>query len=64
MRSKMRLLGAPAERAALSERALRRVSERFAWPAVAQATAEQYRQALAARGAAAQGATGQEQPPC
>jgi glycosyltransferase involved in cell wall biosynthesis len=41
-----RLLGSPAERAALSERALRRVSERFAWPAVAQATTEQYLQAL------------------
>jgi glycosyltransferase involved in cell wall biosynthesis len=41
-----RLLGSPAERAALSERALRRVSERFAWPAVAQATAEQYRHAI------------------
>ena len=48
-----RLLGSPAERAALSERALRRVSERFAWPAVAQATAEQYRQAIS-----------KEQPPC
>jgi glycosyltransferase involved in cell wall biosynthesis len=70
-----RLLGAPAERAALSERALRRVSERFAWPAVAQATAEQYRNAIAARGGAARGgaarggtarggAEGQEQPPC
>jgi glycosyltransferase involved in cell wall biosynthesis len=70
-----RLLGAPAERAALSERALRRVSERFAWPAVAQATAEQYRQAIAARGGAARGgaagggaaredAAGQEQPLC
>ena len=41
-----RLLGSPAERTALSERALRRVSERFAWPAVAQATAEQYRHAI------------------
>jgi glycosyltransferase involved in cell wall biosynthesis len=70
-----RLLGAPAERAALSERALRRVSERFAWPAVAQATAEQYRNAIAARGGAARGgaargdaarggAEGQEQPAC
>jgi glycosyltransferase involved in cell wall biosynthesis len=48
-----RLLGAPAERAALSERALRRVSERFAWPAVAQATEEQYRLAI-----------GKERPSC
>ena len=37
-----RLHHSPAERAALSERALRRVSERFAWPAVAQATVGQY----------------------
>jgi MMP alpha-(1->4)-mannosyltransferase len=51
-----RLLGAPAERAALSERALRRVSERFAWPAVAQATTEQYLQAM--------GAIGEERPSC
>ena len=51
-----RLLGAPAERAALSERALHRVSERFAWPAVAQATTEQYLQAM--------GAIGEERPSC
>jgi glycosyltransferase involved in cell wall biosynthesis len=37
-----RLHDSPAERAALADRALRRVGERFAWPAVAQATAEQY----------------------
>lgn len=37
-----RLHHSPAERAALSERALRRVSERFAWPAVARATVAQY----------------------
>jgi glycosyltransferase involved in cell wall biosynthesis len=37
-----RLHHSPAERAALSERALRRVSERFAWPAVARATVGQY----------------------
>jgi len=37
-----RLHDSPAERAALAERALRRVGERFAWPAVAQATVEQY----------------------
>ena len=49
-----RLLGSPAERAALSERALRRVSERFAWPAVARATAERYLHAMGL----------QELPPC
>ena len=37
-----RLHDSPAERAALADRALRRVSERFAWAAVAQATAGQY----------------------
>jgi glycosyltransferase involved in cell wall biosynthesis len=37
----------PAERAALADRALRRVGERFAWAAVAQATVAQYRQAQA-----------------
>ena len=37
-----RLHDSPAERAALADRALRRVSERFAWPAVAQATVGQY----------------------
>ena len=41
-----RLHDSPAERAALSERALRRVSERFAWPAVATATAALYRRAI------------------
>ena len=41
-----RLLGSPAERAVLSERALRRVGERFAWPAVARATAGQYAEAI------------------
>ncbi len=44
-----RLHDSPAERAALADRALRRVGERFAWPAVARATVEQY---LAAMGAA------------
>jgi glycosyltransferase involved in cell wall biosynthesis len=38
-----RLHDSPAERAALADRALRRVGERFAWSAVARATAEQYR---------------------
>jgi len=37
-----RLHDSPAERAALADRALRRVGERFAWPAVARATAGQY----------------------
>jgi MMP alpha-(1->4)-mannosyltransferase len=41
-----RLHDSPAERAALADRALRRVGERFAWPAVAQATVAQYRDAL------------------
>ncbi len=41
----------PAERAALSERALRRVRERFAWSAVARATADRYRAAIRAAGA-------------
>jgi glycosyltransferase involved in cell wall biosynthesis len=40
-----RLHDSPAERAVLAERALRRVGERFAWPAVAQATVAQYREA-------------------
>jgi glycosyltransferase involved in cell wall biosynthesis len=38
-----RLHDSPAERAALAGRALDRVGERFAWSAVARATAEQYR---------------------
>ncbi|HEY6312522.1 MAG TPA: glycosyltransferase family 4 protein [Streptosporangiaceae bacterium] len=37
-----RLHDSPAERAALADRGLRRISERFAWPAVAQATVAQY----------------------
>jgi glycosyltransferase involved in cell wall biosynthesis len=41
-----RLHDSPAERAALADRALRRVGERFAWPAVAQATVAEYRGAL------------------
>jgi glycosyltransferase involved in cell wall biosynthesis len=40
-----RLHDSPAERAALADRALRRVGERFAWTAVAQATVAQYRAA-------------------
>ena len=41
-----RLYDSPAERAALAERALRRVGEQFAWPAVARATVAQYRETL------------------
>jgi glycosyltransferase involved in cell wall biosynthesis len=41
-----RLHDSPAERAVLADRALRRVGERFAWPAVAQATVAQYREAM------------------
>jgi MMP alpha-(1->4)-mannosyltransferase len=41
-----RLHDSPAERAALAGRALRRVGERFAWPAVAKATAGQYLEAM------------------
>jgi hypothetical protein len=41
-----RLHGSPAERAALADLALRRVGERFAWPAVAKATVGQYLKAL------------------
>jgi glycosyltransferase involved in cell wall biosynthesis len=41
------LLGSPAERARLSELALQRVRERFAWPAVARATVAEYRRAMA-----------------
>ncbi len=44
-----RLHDNPAERAALSDRALRRVGERFAWPAVARATAAQYRETIGRR---------------
>jgi len=42
-----RLHNSPGLRADLADRALRRVRERFAWPAVAQATAEEYRIAIA-----------------
>ena len=41
-----RLHGSAAERAALADRALRRVRERFAWPAVARATVGQYLAAM------------------
>jgi glycosyltransferase involved in cell wall biosynthesis len=45
-----RLHDSPAERAVLAERGLRRVSERFAWPAVAHATVDRYQQAIAGMG--------------
>jgi glycosyltransferase involved in cell wall biosynthesis len=48
-----RLHHSPAQRAALTDRALARVRERFAWPAVAQATAEAYRAAAAGTAGAA-----------
>jgi glycosyltransferase involved in cell wall biosynthesis len=41
------LLDSPAERERLAGVALRRVQERFAWPAVARATVAQYREAMA-----------------
>jgi glycosyltransferase involved in cell wall biosynthesis len=41
-----RLYHSPAERAALADRGLGRVRERFAWPAVAQATVGQYLAAM------------------
>jgi glycosyltransferase involved in cell wall biosynthesis len=41
-----RLLDSPSERADLARRALHRVSERFAWTAVAAATAELYHRAI------------------
>ena len=44
-----RLHHSPAERARLADRALRRVGERFAWPAVAQATVARYLAAGAGR---------------
>ncbi|MBV9379634.1 MAG: glycosyltransferase family 4 protein [Streptosporangiaceae bacterium] len=47
-----RLHDSPAERARLSGRALLRVSERFAWPAVAAATARLYQAAIAGTGQA------------
>jgi glycosyltransferase involved in cell wall biosynthesis len=43
-----RLLDQPAERDRLSQAALARVAERFAWPAVARATVAQYRTVIGA----------------
>jgi glycosyltransferase involved in cell wall biosynthesis len=44
-----RLSDSVRERARLSEAALRRVAERFAWPAVARATVAEYERAIAAQ---------------
>ncbi|HEY3732978.1 MAG TPA: glycosyltransferase family 4 protein [Streptosporangiaceae bacterium] len=45
-----RLCDQPGERARLGDAALRRVQERFAWPAVARATVAQYRGAMKGAG--------------
>jgi glycosyltransferase involved in cell wall biosynthesis len=47
----LRLHDSPRERSELGQRAMRRVRERFAWPAVARATAERYRVAISGAGA-------------
>jgi len=52
-----------AERERLSALALRRVQERFAWPAVARATADQYYRAIAAA-ASRDEPPRREEPPC
>jgi glycosyltransferase involved in cell wall biosynthesis len=48
------LLDSPQQRQRLSELALARVAERFAWSAVARATVAEYRRAIAARSGAAE----------
>jgi glycosyltransferase involved in cell wall biosynthesis len=53
-----RLLAHPAERERLGDAALRRVQERFAWPAVARATVAQYHATIAAVAAVAAAAKG------
>jgi glycosyltransferase involved in cell wall biosynthesis len=53
-----RLHDSAPERERLSRQAWLRVQERFAWPAVAQATADLYRQAIARRGAGRGGGHG------
>ncbi|HEY1617574.1 MAG TPA: glycosyltransferase, partial [Streptosporangiaceae bacterium] len=45
-----RLHDSPQERAALAQRAVLRVQERFTWPAVARATEREYRRIIAAAG--------------
>jgi glycosyltransferase involved in cell wall biosynthesis len=57
-----RLLDSPRERELLSAAALRRVRERFAWPAVARATVAEYRSAIAAAPANARSAVRQAGP--
>jgi glycosyltransferase involved in cell wall biosynthesis len=52
-----RLHDHPAEREQLSGQAWRRIQQRFAWPAVAQATADRYQQAIARQGV-------RRTPPC
>jgi glycosyltransferase involved in cell wall biosynthesis len=63
-----RLHDSPAERAALADRALRRVGERFAWPAVAKATVAEYRSAMAGMragtGAGTTDRAGETDSPC
>jgi glycosyltransferase involved in cell wall biosynthesis len=54
----------PAERGRLSQAALVRVAERFAWPAVARATVAEYRQAIAASGRAPASASAGAAAPC
>jgi len=56
-----RLHDSPAERAALADLALRRVRERFAWPAVARATVGQYLAAMEGL-AARKGQAGKDRP--
>ena len=55
--------GVHAERERLSALALRRVQERFAWPAVAQATVDQYYRAIDAATSRNE-ASRHEAPPC
>jgi glycosyltransferase involved in cell wall biosynthesis len=60
-----RLLARPAERDRLSQAALARVAERFAWPAVARATVAQYRAVIAATGSVSgQGGAAKGAGPC
>jgi glycosyltransferase involved in cell wall biosynthesis len=57
------LLDSPQRRAQLGEAAWRRVQERYAWPAVAQATVAEYERAIAARRGAAPPAARPDGPP-
>jgi len=57
-----RLLDSPREREVLSAAALRRVRERFAWPAVARATVAEYRRAIGTAPAKARSAARQVGP--